>query len=61
MDPRNLLIQYPWMDHLMAESLIKAHEAGTLQALAETWDVSSEKTSTVVPDAITVEKNDPTE
>jgi hypothetical protein len=58
MDPKTLVTLYPWMDHLMAESLIKAHEAGTLQSLAETWDVSSEKTSTVVPDAITVEKND---
>ena len=25
------------MDYLMAETLIKAHERGTLQAMAESW------------------------
>ena len=37
MDPEVLMARWPWMDYLMAETLIKAHERGTLQAMAESW------------------------
>ena len=32
-----ILQEYPWMDHLMAESLVKASERGVLQEMAESW------------------------
>jgi hypothetical protein len=37
MTPEELVRIYPWLDHLMAETLIKAHENGTLPKYLEEW------------------------
>ena len=52
-----LLKTYPWMDHLMAETLVKAHENGTLATQAESWPehVPQPMGSEVVVGAVAVE------
>ena len=50
-----MLAHYPWMDHLMAESLVKAHENGTLQSLAEGWSEVDKTPHSEVLTAITVD------
>ena len=59
MDPQSLIKVYPWLDHMMAETLIKAHENGTLAKELEDWPDLEKKPvgSEVVVGAVTVEKN----
>jgi hypothetical protein len=58
---QTLLREYPALDHIMAQSLISAYEAGTLDKLLEECkdnEISPLKDVTI-PDAICVgEKND---
>lgn len=56
MTPEELVRIYPWLDHLMAETLIKAHENGTLPKYLEEWtDHKSQHTeSHVIQGAIEV-------
>ena len=35
--PEDLIRIYPWMDHMLAETLIKAHENGTLAERVKSW------------------------
>ena len=37
MDAQTLIKSYPWLDHMMAETLIKAHENGSLAKELENW------------------------
>jgi hypothetical protein len=37
MDPQRLMRTYPWLDHLMAETLLKMHEQGKLHAYLDDW------------------------
>ena len=57
MDPQSLIKVYPWLDHMMAETLIKAHDNGTLAKELEDWPDLEKKTvgSEVVVGAVTVE------
>ena len=59
MDPHSLIKVYPWLDYMMAETLIKAHENGTLAKELEDWPDLERKPvgSEVVVGAVPVEKN----
>ena len=35
--PQDLIRIYPWLDHMLAETLIKHHENGTLVKHMESW------------------------
>ena len=37
MDPQRLMQTYPWLDHLMAETLLKMHERGKLDDYLKDW------------------------
>ena len=56
MTPDTLMKAYPFLDHLMAETLLKAHEAGTLMTYVEDMPDPNPgpAQSTLVADAITV-------
>jgi hypothetical protein len=58
MTPQELVTVYPWLDHLMAETLLKAHENGTLKEYLKDWpdQVHVPMTSEVVVGAVTVEE-----
>ena len=43
MKPEDLLKEWPHMDFLMAETLIKLHEAGKLRKMAESWPELEQK------------------
>ena len=53
-----LLKTHPWMDHLMAETLVKHHENGTLASYLEDWPEQEPRPvgSEVVVGAVTVEQ-----
>ena len=36
--PQELISAYPWMDYTIAETLIRAHENGTLATALEDWE-----------------------
>ena len=57
MDPQTLIKVYPWLDHMMAETLIKAHDNGTLAKELEDWPDLEKKPvgSEVVVGSVTVE------
>ena len=61
MTPDTLMKAYPFLDHLMAETLLKAHEAGTLMTYVEDMPDPNPgpAESTLVADAITVENKNP--
>ena len=50
MEPQVLINKWPWMDWTMAETLIKAHEKGTLQEMAESWPDKEEDVKKDVKD-----------
>ena len=55
MTPRDLIREYPWMDEMLAETLIKAHQNGTLAKHVASWPTPEWKPAqTKVIDAITV-------
>ena len=37
MDPQRLMQTYPWLDHMMAETLLKIHERGKLDDYLKDW------------------------
>jgi len=37
MTPMDLILRYPWLDEFLAETIISAHERGTLAALSASW------------------------
>ena len=57
MTPQELIAIYPWMDHLMAETLLKAHANGTLAKYLEDWPEPEKKPmeTHVIAGAVTVE------
>jgi hypothetical protein len=55
MDPNQLVRIYPWLDHMLAETIIKMHEQGTLRDYVDALPERHEPTSEVVVGAITVE------
>ena len=57
MTPEQLMSAYPFLDHLMAETLVKAHETGTLNDyLADMPEpIPGPGESFVIKDAISVE------
>lgn len=63
MTPDALIKVYPWMDLMIAESLIEAYKAGTLMGIAEKWEAQTPKPveTHVVKGAITIENNPCTE
>ena len=38
MTPRDLIREYPWMDEMLAETLIKAHQNGTLAGYVDKFN-----------------------
>ena len=54
MDPQVLLNLYPWMDQLMAETLIKSYENGTLLKHVSDAVPSKIPVSPVIVGAITI-------
>ena len=50
-----LTARYPHIDHLLAETLLKAHENGTLPT--EFKPAEQRLTNTIVQDAVTIENN----
>ena len=57
MDPQRLMQTYPWLDHLMAETLLKLHERGRLHEFLQDWPEASRAppTSQVIKGAVQVE------
>jgi hypothetical protein len=57
MDPHALIKVYPWLDHMMAETLCKAHEKGTLGVYLKDWpdQMLQPVGSQVIAGAVTVE------
>ena len=56
MDAESLIRVYPWLDHLMAETLLKLSEQGKLEGHLKRWpEPLPGPTSQVVAGAITVE------
>ena len=53
-----ILKTYPWMDHMMAETLVVHHEEGTLSQYVEDWPDQEARPvgSEVVVGAVTVEE-----
>ena len=58
MDPQALTKAYPFLDYMMAETLIKAHENGTLAEYIKDWPDQTPQPmgSQVIPGAVTVNK-----
>ena len=54
MDPQVLLTTYPWMDQMIAETLIKSYENGTLMKHVSDAVPSKVPVSPVIVGAITV-------
>ena len=56
MTPRDLIREYPWMDEMLAETLIKAHQNGTLAKHVASWSEPEWKPvqTKVIENAITV-------
>ena len=61
MDACTLMRAYPSLDHLMAETLIKAHQNGTLDEYMKQWPDHEHQPmkSQVVVGAVTVQENSP--
>ena len=38
MSPDDLIRIYPWLDHMLAETLLKAHEKGTLAGYVDKFN-----------------------
>ena len=56
MDPNELVRIYPWLDHMLADTLIKMHEQGKLQSYMDSLpEEPPQPTSSVLTGAITVE------
>jgi hypothetical protein len=57
MTPEELMTRYPHLDHMMAETLLWAHENGRLEHALESWSKEPPRPiiSSVVKNAITVE------
>ena len=64
MDPQSLIRAYPWLDHLMAETILKIHEQGKLHDYLQDWPAPA-PASHVIKGAVKVEtppeKSAPTE
>jgi hypothetical protein len=54
MDPASLINAYPWMDQMIAETLIKSYENGTLMKHVSATVPSKAPFSPVIVGAITV-------
>ena len=58
MDPQRLMQMHPWLDHLMAETLLKLHEQGKLRGYVDEWPEEEDRgppTSKVIVGAVEVE------
>ena len=57
MTPEELMTRYPHLDHMMAETLLWAHENGRLEQALENWTKEEPRpvSSSVVEGAVTVE------
>ena len=56
MTPEQLISVYPWLDHMLAETLLKMHEQGKLQGYIDAIGETEESTYSVQT-SITVENN----
>jgi hypothetical protein len=55
MDATHLMRVYPWLDHMMADTLIKMSQQGKLQSYVDAMPEHPRPTSEVVVGAIEVE------
>jgi hypothetical protein len=58
MTPEELIKHYPFLDHLMASTILNCHEAGTLDKIMQQYPMpeKQEEEEIVIQNAITIEE-----